>query len=122
MPICFSLICFLTTQAFCIGVLAGATATLATIDDTDIFEDAADGSEVADDVDTYRGIAWWLLVMGIFGIVTQITMLFIRVMYCAGRFESLFVVFGILVSLVSMYAQLFIIDLKHNIRMLTVQH
>ena len=109
MPICFNLICFLTTQAFCIGVLAGATATLATIDDTNLFEDAPDGSEVADDVDTYRGIAWWLLAMGIFGIVTQITMLFIRVMYCAGRFESLFVVFGILVSLVLMYALLFII-------------
>ena len=109
MPICFNLICFLTIQAFCIGVLASAAATLTTIDNTNIFEDAPDGSEVADDVDTYRGIAWWLLAMGIFGIVTQITMLFIRVMYCAGRFESQFVVFGILVSLVLMYALLFII-------------
>ena len=88
--------------------MASAATTIAIMNYTGIFDDASYGSEVYEDGKTYRGVAWWLLSLGIFGIVTQTIMFFIRVLYYTGRFESHFVVFGILASLKSMYAHLFI--------------
>ena len=102
---CVKLFCSFTTQALCIGVLAGAIATISTVNDAEIFDDDAEAVVVStfdnpeEDGDRFRGVAWWLLCLGIGAIISQSVMFFIRLLYYNGRIESLFIVFGILVSL-----------------------
>ena len=110
--------CCFTTQALCIGVLAGAIATISTVNNAENFDDDAEAvaasrfDNTEEDGDRFRGVAWWLLCLGIVGIISQSVMFFIRLLYYNGRIETLFIVFGILVShMVASYVHV-IADLK----------
>ena len=113
--ICIKSVCCFTTQALCIGVLASAIATVSTVNNAEIFDDDEEGfrSTAAsmfdnreEDGDRFREVAWWLLCLGITGIVSQSIMFFIRILYYAGRIETLFIVFGILVRFVCICDQI----------------
>ena len=88
-------------QVLCFGVLVASGVAISNIND--LFEDAPSGSPAADDSDQYRGVAGWLLFVGIAGLVTQIIMAIIRGLYYGEAIASQFAIFGITVSIFNVY-------------------
>ena len=84
---------------FCTGVVVSSIVTLTTIHDIGFFINAPDGSIVGMDRDRFRAVAWWLLVIAIAGMITQITLLIFRVLFFKWIILSHFVTFGIIVSI-----------------------
>ena len=60
--------------------MAGAIATISTVNDAEIFDDDAEAVVAStfdnpeEDGDRFRGVAWWLLCLGIGGIISQSVM------------------------------------------------
>ena len=84
-------------QVLCFGILVASAVAISNIND--IFEGAPDGSDAADDRDKYRGVAGWLLFVGIAGLITQVAMAIIRGLYYGEIVTSQFIIFGITVSI-----------------------
>ena len=57
-----------------------------------------DGSDEEEDIERYRAVAEWLMVVAISGIITQIIFLLFCVLFFREIIISHFVTFGILVS------------------------
>ena len=83
-------------QVLCFGVLIASGVAIANIND--VFKNAQDDSDAADDRDKYRDVAGWLLFVGIAGLITEITIAIIRGLYYGEIIKSQFVIFGITVS------------------------
>ena len=93
-PLC--LLHVMSLQVFCLGVLIASAVALSNIDA--FFENFPEDSEFSDDRDRYRGVAGWMLFVGIAGIVVQAVMTIVRALYYGEIITSQFVAFGIAVS------------------------
>lgn len=90
--------CFVfKSQAICLGVLITSTVALSTID---LLYSGIDGdSEVATDRNRYRGVAGWLLLIGIAGMIVKVIMMIIWGLHSAKTSKYQFLVFSVLVCL-----------------------
>ena len=83
-------------------VLVGSAVALSTINDIKIFDHFLDSvTEDSDDTDRrrrYRDVAWWLLNVGIAGIVLPFVMAVVRKLYFNNIFTDNFLIFAITVS------------------------
>jgi len=87
----------------CLGVLIVSAITLSTINDIILFDDPLEGSEYADDAARYRGMAWWLLFVGIAGLITQVIISVTHGLYHGKIIKTHFVTFAIAVSCNAFY-------------------
>lgn len=76
--------------------MIASAVTLSTIND--LFEDPE--GEAADDEEQYRGVAGWLLFVGIAGLITQVIVIILRGLYYGEIIKAQFVAFAIVVSLI----------------------
>ena len=83
-------------QVLCIAVLVASAITISTLDDVfdDVFEDIYSGYLER----RYRGVAGWLVFLGVAGIIIEIVMVIFRGLYFGQFISERFVVFGIVVS------------------------
>ena len=61
-------------------------------------DDIDEDSSAAEDRDRYRGVAGWLLFVGIAGIITQSVMVVVRGLYYTEIVKSQFMIFAVMVS------------------------
>ena len=95
MYIAFTLIT-IYLQVFCLSILITSVVALSNIDE--FFEDVEDDTYDSDNRDQYRGVARWLLIVAIAGIVVQIVMVIVRALYYVEVITNHFAIFGITVS------------------------
>lgn len=86
-------------QLLYIAVLISAGVTINVIDEIDIFDNDDDASRPAEDGDSFRAIAGWLIFIVICGIIFEAVMAIIRAL-ANGEFVIIkFTIYGMVVSL-----------------------
>ena len=84
-------------QLLYLGVMIASAVTLSTIDDVSSDHIPA-YANVGKDREKYRGVAGWILFVSIAGIITQVIMLIIHLLYHLQCLKHQFLTFAIIVS------------------------
>ena len=86
-------------QLFYIAVLISAAVTVSITNEIDIFDNDADASRHADDGESFRAVAGWLIFIAICGIAFEIVMAVTRSFILIEVLVVKFAIYGMVVSL-----------------------
>ena len=80
---------FVCMQVLCFAVLVASAITISTLDDI-----VGDSDSTTDEEQRYRGVAGWLVFLGVAGLIIEVIMVIFRALYFGQVISEGFVVFG----------------------------